>query len=73
MSDFFNVLTKVLPCRECKAHLKENLAKLPPKLDSRKDLFNWSVDLHNLVNTMMGKPIYDINDVVTKYSNLYSK
>lgn len=73
MLDFFNILTKILPCRECKIHLTENLAKLPPKLDSRTDLFNWSVDLHNIVNSYMGKPIYSVKDIVGKYSNLYSK
>jgi hypothetical protein len=56
--DFFMLLPAVLPCRKCGNHLAENLQQLPVynSLNSADDLFAWSVNLHNLVNTQLGKP-----------------
>jgi Erv1 / Alr family len=55
---FLNSLQYVIPCAECRAHLKQNLEQLPvdPHLASSKELFAWSVNLHNLVNQQLGKP-----------------
>ena len=56
--DFFMLLPFVLPCRKCGNHLAENLHTVPiyDSLNTSDDLFNWSVNLHNLVNTQLGKP-----------------
>ena len=35
--------------------LKENMEQMPPKLENRESLFNWTVDMHNLVNRDNGK------------------
>lgn len=55
---FFLNLPKVLPCAECAEHLKQNLSKVPidTALLGRDTLFEWSVNLHNVVNRMLGKP-----------------
>jgi hypothetical protein len=50
---FFESLPDILPCSQCGKHLKENLAILP--VDT-SDMFRWSVDIHNLVNTQLNKP-----------------
>ena len=54
---FLNLLADVLPCRNCGKHLAENLKKLPidNSLGSSSKLFEWSVNLHNLVNSQLGK------------------
>ena len=46
----------ILPCAACTIHYRENIKKMPPVLTSRKELFRWTVDLHNLVNQQTGKP-----------------
>lgn len=56
--NFFQNLPEILPCPICGKHFKENMAKLPPRMDSNKSLFEWSVDMHNLVNKENGKKIY---------------
>jgi hypothetical protein len=55
---FFQNLPEILPCPVCGEHFKENMAKLPPRMESNQTLFEWSVDMHNLVNKENGKKIY---------------
>jgi hypothetical protein len=50
---FFEAMPDVLPCSMCGKHLKDNLQLLPVDTD---DMFRWSVDLHNLVNSQLSKP-----------------
>ena len=50
---FFEAMPDVLPCSMCGKHLKDNLQLLPVDTD---DMFRWSVDLHNLVNSQLNKP-----------------
>jgi hypothetical protein len=48
------------------------MAKMPigPSLDNRKDLFRWTVDLHNEVNEMLGKRKYTETEVIDYYTRL---
>lgn len=56
ISKFIETLPGVLPCIDCAEHLKSNLVMLP---FDKSDPFGWSVQLHNLVNSQLGKPTYD--------------
>jgi hypothetical protein len=55
---FFENLGYVLPCDECKIHYRQNfnLEKIQKSLDSQEQLFRWTYDLHNLVNSQTGVP-----------------
>jgi len=68
--NFFNSLPSILPCRKCRTHCAENLEKLPPNLRSRDSLSRWSVDFHNEINKMLGKPIVSYEAVAPKYDNI---
>jgi hypothetical protein len=72
MKEFLESLQVLIPCPICREHYKSHIVKAPigPSLDSRKDLFSWSVDLHNAVNTMLGKRIYTETEVIQYYSRL---
>jgi hypothetical protein len=50
---FYESMPDILPCAQCGKHLRENLFMLPP---DTADLFRWTVDLHNLVNSQLNKP-----------------
>jgi hypothetical protein len=52
---FFESLQDVLPCPICAEHFKQNMKDYPINLGSNKELFNWTVDMHNLVNKQNGK------------------
>lgn len=64
--DFFKSLENVLPCNFCADHFKENMVKIPPRLDNTTELFNWSVDMHNEVNIINNKPTLTYNEAYTE-------
>ena len=43
---FFNSLKDILPCPNCKIHYSESITKKPIQLESRKELFEWLIDIH---------------------------
>ena len=63
---FYESLTHLIPCPVCKLHYQEHLKDLPvtPSLDSRTDLFRWTVEIHNRVNKDLGKPEYTEQDAM---------
>jgi hypothetical protein len=62
--NFFSILPAIMPCQSCGLHLAENYNILPidNSLSTKDDLFKWSVDLHNLVNTQLGKSTISTED-----------
>jgi hypothetical protein len=70
--DFYESLAFLIPCPVCKEHYKENLQKNPitPYLDSRKDLIQWTIDIHNTVNIQLGKPTWTLSEVLHYYERL---
>ena len=70
--EFFESLQFLIPCPICRQHYTSHLVKLPigPSLDSRKDLFRWTVNLHNDVNEMLGKRKYTETEVIQYYTRL---
>lgn len=56
--EFITKLQYVLPCGKCRENLKENFKKLPIKRCAMKTRYTFSkyiYDLHELINTMLGK------------------
>ena len=66
---FYNNLPNVIPCYECSQHLRENLKKSPIRdyLESRENLFEWTIKLHNVVNEMLNKPTWELQDAFDHY------
>jgi hypothetical protein len=52
---FFESLGYTLPCPYCSQHFREKFQKNPPPMESREELFEWTVDIHNSVNRDNGK------------------
>jgi len=56
--DFILNLQNVLPCGKCRENLKKNFKTLPLTMDKMKNRYTFSrymYDLHEVVNTMLGK------------------
>lgn len=55
--EFYESLAFLIPCPVCREHYSKNLQKYPlsPHLDTRDDLFRWTVMIHNEVNKVTGK------------------
>ena len=71
-TNFIMSLQHVLPCNTCQEHLAENLSKVPldeHALTGRDGLFEWSVNLHNTVNTMLNKKTMSLEDAKALWIN----
>lgn len=70
--EFFESLKTLIPCPICKEHYTSHMSKMSisASLDSRSDLFRWTVDLHNEVNGMLGKRKYTETEVIQYYTRL---
>jgi hypothetical protein len=70
--EFYESLAFLLPCSICREHYKEYLQAKPisPFLDSRTDLIKWTIQIHNKVNQMLGKPEWTLEEVLSYYEKV---
>jgi len=70
--EYFESLVHLIPCPTCRVHYATHLKENPisPSLDSRNDLFRWTVNIHNLVNKDLGKPEYTETESISFYHSL---
>jgi hypothetical protein len=55
---FIMSLTYLLPCEECKKHMRNNLRIIPLVIDrnsNNQSIFDWSFRFHNAINSQTGK------------------
>ena len=75
--NYFKNLRHVLPCRYCRENLKKNYKIVPLRksvFKSRHTLSRWVYDLHEVINTMLGKKsglCYE--DVRDRYENFRAR
>ena len=60
----FRSLRLLLPCDDCKHHYSELIERTPVATESRRSLSAWLVEIHNRVNTKLGKPQVRFDDVL---------
>ena len=86
--EFIKTLMYVIPCEECRKHLRENLKNQPLVINKNKEhfphnsqsvesdnlsIFKWSCNLHNLVNQQLNKPVYNYcKSLYYKYLDNYN-
>lgn len=63
---WLRVFNRSLPCHSCKQDWAELTAKNPPPKEPSAQ-FAWGWDLHNRINTKLGKPIMSLEDAEKKY------
>ncbi|KAJ2827541.1 Flavin-linked sulfhydryl oxidase of the mitochondrial IMS [Coemansia erecta] len=51
------------PCGRCASHLRAEMARHPPPVDTRTALSQWMCRTHNKVNVLLGKPEFDCTRV----------
>jgi hypothetical protein len=75
-NEFIKTLTYVIPCEECRKHLRQNLKMIPLNINNNTTnltLFEWSCKIHNLVNSQLKKPTYNFcNSLFYKYLDNYN-
>lgn len=57
-AEFLTAVSKVLPCKHCKEHMKVYISKHPIK----RPFFDWSVRFHNAINIKNDKPSISVKD-----------
>ena len=73
--EFYESLVFIIPCPVCKEHYAQHIKENPitPFLDTRKDLFEWTVNIHNLVNKDLKKPEVTPLEAIQWYTVLGSR
>ena len=71
--NFFENLQYVLPCPNCQNHYSQNIIKFPIRLESRNELVEWLIDIHNEVNKKNNKKVYSYQEVYQNYNQLYNQ
>lgn len=62
------MLPALISCSgECASHFQAHLKKYPPQVSSRQAAAGWACFIHNEVNKMLKKPIYDCNKLGDEY------
>jgi mitochondrial FAD-linked sulfhydryl oxidase len=69
---FFESLKNTIPCPKCREHYSENLKQNPIQLNSRDELIQWVIDIHNEVNEKNSKKIYSRQEVEKLYLSKYN-
>ena len=69
---FFESLKNTIPCPKCREHYSENLKQKPIQLNSRDELIQWVIDIHNKVNEKNSKKIYSRQEVEKLYLSKYN-
>lgn len=58
MTQFLNAFADFYPCSYCAKDFRENIATIPPRVETRKSLSLWLCKQHNIVNKKLGKPSF---------------
>ncbi len=69
--DFFTDLYKIIPCDKCSVNYKRHLEELPifSYLNSKQNLFKWTVMIHNIVSRELGKQQWNTEYAYTHYTS----
>lgn len=69
---FFVLLQELLPCERCRIHLKQNMSKLKDieKVRTKRELFDWTTDIHNKVNEITKKQILSSDDAFDYWNSI---
>jgi len=72
---FFVLLQELLPCERCRIHLKQNMSKLKDieKIQTKRELFDWTTDIHNKVNEITKKQILSSDEAFDYWNSIASE
>ncbi|AYV85396.1 MAG: putative FAD-linked sulfhydryl oxidase [Satyrvirus sp.] len=71
--EYVQMLQYVLPCSKCRKNLTNHLKKYPltkKALSNRTSFVKWGIDLHNIVNYHINKPMLTYAEAMEQISKL---
>ncbi|GAX82963.1 hypothetical protein CEUSTIGMA_g10390.t1 [Chlamydomonas eustigma] len=69
MRSMMEGLAEFYPCHHCAAHFREQIKESPPQVDSAMALSQWLCRMHNEVNDLLGKPLFDCSRVMERWKD----
>lgn len=69
MRSLLDGLAEFYPCGHCRSHFREQMKESPPIVTSASELSQWLCRIHNDVNEMLGKPLFDCSRVFERYKD----
>ncbi|PGH34119.1 hypothetical protein GX50_03082 [[Emmonsia] crescens] len=63
LRSYIYLFSRLYPCGECASHFQAHLAKFPPQVSSRSAAAAWACHVHNEVNKMLHKDIFDCSKI----------
>lgn len=69
MRSFLQLFSQFYPCGYCASHLRDEMQRDPPVVESRWGLSQWMCRMHNEVNERLGKPLFDCNRVDERWKD----
>jgi len=61
------IVSRLYPCEICAEDLREELAAYPPVTSSATEFSSYLCQLHNRINTKLGKPQFDCTKVMERW------
>lgn len=74
--NYFEALSKVLPCETCRYHYSKLLNTYlltDLVLESRENLIKWLLNVNNDVNRRVNKPDITYDKIMKRYNNIFHK
>jgi len=73
--EFFKSMMFLLPCPVCRAHFTEIMRGMPVDtwLDDRASLIEWVVQVHNHVNSRLGKREFTVGEFMERYQQFAAR
>lgn len=70
--NLYDVLRHLLPCGKCRKHLEDNINKLKDieQLQTKRELFDWTTQLHNNVNKLTNKKQYSMDESFEMWTDI---
>nr|CAG8573197.1 14261_t:CDS:2 [Entrophospora candida] len=69
MNSFLTTFSEFYPCWYCAEHLRDEMKKYPPKVESKWALGGWLCDMHNIVNDRLGKTLFDCSKIDERWKD----
>lgn len=68
----YDILVHLLPCGKCRKHLEENIKALKDieDLKTKRELFDWTTQIHNNVNKLTNKRQYTMDESFEMWTDI---
>ena len=67
---YHNIFLRYIGCKKCVRDYTRILIKYPIRTKTNNELFNWSVNIHNIINAKLGKRQMNYDEARQYWNNI---